>query len=52
MEVQVTDFENAAFAVFIVLLSRAILSFGLDFYLPISKASVLLLPYGTFFSDM
>jgi len=37
MEVQITDFENAAFSVFIVLLSRAILSFGLNFYIPISK---------------
>ncbi|KAI5123918.1 hypothetical protein M0805_006336 [Coniferiporia weirii] len=37
MEVQLTDFENAAFAVFIVLLSRAILSFDLNLYIPISK---------------
>lgn len=37
MEVQITDFENAAFSIFIVLLSRAILSFGLNFYIPISK---------------
>ena len=37
MEVQMTDFENAAFAVFVVLLSRAILSFHLNFYVPISK---------------
>ncbi|GAA96984.1 uncharacterized protein L969DRAFT_54002 [Mixia osmundae IAM 14324] len=37
MEVQLTDFENAAFSVFIVLLTRAILSFGLNFYMPISK---------------
>ncbi|EJD02940.1 glutamate-cysteine ligase catalytic subunit [Fomitiporia mediterranea MF3/22] len=37
MEVQLTDFENAAFAVFIVLLSRAILSFDLNLYTPISK---------------
>lgn len=37
MEVQLTDFENAAFAVFIVLLSRAILAFNLNFYIPISK---------------
>lgn len=34
-----TDFENAAFALFIVLLSRAILSFSLTFYIPISKVS-------------
>ena len=38
MEIQITDFENAAFAVFIVLVTRVILSFGLDFYIPISKA--------------
>lgn len=37
MEVQLTDFENAAFAVFIVLLSRAILHFNLNLYIPISK---------------
>lgn len=37
MEVQLTDFENAAFAVFIVLLSRAIMSQNLNFYVPISK---------------
>lgn len=37
MEVQITDFENAAFAVFVVLLSRAILSFNLNLYIPISK---------------
>ncbi|CAG8781198.1 5481_t:CDS:2, partial [Acaulospora morrowiae] len=37
MEVQISDFENAAFAVFIVLLTRVILSYGLNFYIPISK---------------
>lgn len=37
MEIQVTDFENAAFSILIVLLTRAILSFRLNFYLPISK---------------
>ncbi|KAI8065616.1 glutamate-cysteine ligase-domain-containing protein [Gongronella butleri] len=37
MEVQLSDFENAAFSVFIVLLTRAILTFGLNFYIPISK---------------
>jgi glutamate--cysteine ligase catalytic subunit len=35
-----TDFENAAFSVFVVLLSRAILSFNLNFYIPISKVAV------------
>jgi glutamate--cysteine ligase catalytic subunit len=37
MEVQVTDFENAAFSVFLVLLTRAILAFNLNLYMPISK---------------
>ncbi|CAO1632422.1 unnamed protein product [Sympodiomycopsis kandeliae] len=40
MEVQITDFENAAFSVFVVLLTRAILSFRLNFYMPISKVDV------------
>jgi len=35
MEIQITDFENAAFAVFLVLVTRAILSFDLNFYIPI-----------------
>lgn len=37
MEVQLTDYENAAHAVFIVLLTRAIMNLGLNFYIPISK---------------
>lgn len=37
MEIQLTEYENAAFAIFIVLLSRAILSFNLNLYIPISK---------------
>ncbi|CAO1605745.1 glutamate--cysteine ligase [Xanthoria calcicola] len=36
MEVQMTDFENAAFATFMVLLSRTILHFDLNLYMPIS----------------
>jgi glutamate--cysteine ligase catalytic subunit len=40
MEIQLTDNENAAFAIFIVLLTRAILSYGLNFYIPISKVSL------------
>ena len=36
MEIQMTDFENAAFSVFIVLITRAILSFDLNFYIPIA----------------
>ncbi|OAL48923.1 glutamate-cysteine ligase [Pyrenochaeta sp. DS3sAY3a] len=39
MEIQITDFENAAFSIFIVLLTRAILSFNLNFYIPITKVS-------------
>ncbi|KAK2609282.1 glutamate--cysteine ligase [Conoideocrella luteorostrata] len=37
MEIQVTDFENAAFSVFMVLVTRAMLSFDLNFYIPIKK---------------
>ena len=37
MEVQPTDFENAAFAVFVVLLSRAILNYNMNLYIPISN---------------
>jgi glutamate--cysteine ligase catalytic subunit len=40
MEMQPTDFQNAAFVVFIVLLTRTILSFNLNFYIPISKVTV------------
>ena len=36
MEIQITDFENAAFSIFIVLVTRAILSFDLNFYIPIT----------------
>lgn len=36
MEVGLTDFENAAFSVFIVILSRVILAFNLNFYVPMS----------------
>jgi hypothetical protein len=41
MEIQVTDYENAAFALFVVLLSRAILKFELNMYMPISKVTLL-----------
>lgn len=37
MEIQLTDFENAAFSIFIVLVTRVILSYNLNFYIPISK---------------
>ncbi|CAN0164838.1 unnamed protein product [Lampetra fluviatilis] len=32
-----TDFENAAYVVFVVLLTRVILSYGLNFLVPLSK---------------
>jgi glutamate--cysteine ligase catalytic subunit len=37
MEIQITDFENAAFTVFIVLMTRVILSYDLNFYIPIKR---------------
>ena len=43
MEVQMTEFENAAYVVFVVLLTRVILSFKLNLLLPISKVSPSLL---------
>lgn len=38
-EVQLTDFENAAYCCFVVLLTRVIISFRLTFLLPISAVS-------------
>jgi glutamate--cysteine ligase catalytic subunit len=40
MEVQPTDFENAAFSVFVVLLTRVIVAYKLNFYMPISQVDV------------
>eukprot|EP01094_Clydonella_sp_ATCC50884_P029923 TRINITY_DN9560_c0_g1_i2.p1 TRINITY_DN9560_c0_g1~~TRINITY_DN9560_c0_g1_i2.p1 ORF type:complete len:541 (+),score=143.04 TRINITY_DN9560_c0_g1_i2:242-1864(+) len=37
LEAQLTDFENAAFAVFVVLLTRVIAAFQLNFYMPLSQ---------------
>ena len=39
MEIQPSVQENAAFTVFIVLMTRAILSFDLNFYLPITRVT-------------
>ena len=39
-ELQITDFENAAFVTFLVLMTRAILSFKLNMLIPISKVDV------------
>ena len=36
LEIQLSDYENAAFAVFVVLLTRTILSLRTNFYMPIS----------------
>lgn len=37
MEIQITDYENAAFSIFINLLTRAMLSLHLNFYIQLSK---------------
>lgn len=37
METQLTDFENAAFTVFIALVTRVLLAFDLSLYIPLSK---------------
>ncbi len=42
LDLSLTDIENAAFVVFVVLVSRAILSFQLNFYIPMSKVSTTL----------
>ncbi|KDO31647.1 hypothetical protein SPRG_03567 [Saprolegnia parasitica CBS 223.65] len=39
MEIQLTDFENAAFSVFMALVSRVILAFDLNLYVPLSKVN-------------
>lgn len=39
MEIQMTDFENAAFSIFMVLITRVILSFDLNFYIPIQRTT-------------
>ena len=39
MEIQITDFENAAFSIFIVLITRVIISFDLNFYIPIARTT-------------
>ena len=36
-KVQLTDFENAAYVTFVVLLTRVILSFDLNLLIPLSK---------------
>ncbi|EMG45597.1 GCS1 Glutamate--cysteine ligase [Candida maltosa Xu316] len=40
MEIQLTDFENAAYSTFITLLSKAILKFKPNFYIPLSKVEI------------
>eukprot|EP01061_Rhynchopus_euleeides_P006710 TRINITY_DN15782_c0_g1_i2.p1 TRINITY_DN15782_c0_g1~~TRINITY_DN15782_c0_g1_i2.p1 ORF type:complete len:704 (+),score=368.35 TRINITY_DN15782_c0_g1_i2:39-2150(+) len=37
MDAQISNFENAAYIAFTILLARAIIHFDLDFYLPLSK---------------
>ena len=38
---QLTDFENSAYVVFVVLLTRVILSYKLDFLIPLSKVHII-----------
>ena len=38
-DVQLTDVENAAFATFVVLVGRAVVHFGLRFYIPVAKVA-------------
>ena len=40
MEIQLTDFENAAFTVFVILLTRIITAFDLSLYIPLSKVGI------------
>ena len=40
MEIQLTDFENAAFCIFLTLLSRVIMTMPVDFGMPISLVDV------------
>lgn len=40
MEIQLTDYENAAFSVFIVLFVRAVQTFKLNLYIPLSKVDI------------
>jgi glutamate--cysteine ligase catalytic subunit len=51
MEVQLTDFENAAFTVFIVLVTRVLLAFDLSFYIPLSKVKVITSPCDGYTSE-
>lgn len=37
MEIQLTDFENAAFTAFTVLITRVIITFDLNLYIPLSR---------------
>ena len=45
MEVQLTDFENAAFTVFVALITRVVLAFDLAFYIPLSKVCYCLIEW-------
>jgi glutamate--cysteine ligase catalytic subunit len=45
MEIQLTDTENAAFSTFVVLLTRTILKYNLNFYIPLSMVNIVTLKY-------
>ena len=40
MDIQLTDHENAAFSIFVVLLTRTILHFDLNLYMPLSQVDL------------
>eukprot|EP00755_Sulcionema_specki_P039586 Sspe_Gene.285::Locus_96_Transcript_2_2_Confidence_0.600_Length_2397::g.285::m.285/K11204/GCLC; glutamate--cysteine ligase catalytic subunit len=40
LECQLSNFENAAFMVFTIMLARAIIAFDLDFYIPLTKVDI------------
>eukprot|EP00756_Hemistasia_phaeocysticola_P038451 Hpha_TRINITY_DN16758_c0_g1::TRINITY_DN16758_c0_g1_i1::g.79067::m.79067/K11204/GCLC; glutamate--cysteine ligase catalytic subunit len=40
LDTQISNFENAAYATFVVLLARAITKFDLDFYMPLDKVDI------------
>jgi hypothetical protein len=54
MEVQLTDFENAAFVVFVVLVTRVVLAFDLCLYIPLSKVIIFcaLYPYAILYKKI
>ncbi|KAJ1940276.1 glutamate--cysteine ligase, partial [Linderina macrospora] len=40
LEIQLTDYENAAFSVFMILLARALLAYDINFYIPVTRMDI------------